>query len=365
MSKPRILIMAGGTGGHVIPALTIARRLQAKGWEVHWLGTKAGLESTLVPKAMIPIHYIFVKGLRRRGLFAWFMAPLQLWLALVQSLIIILKLKPKVVLGGGGFVSGPGGMAAWLTCRPLVIYEQNAIAGTTNRCLSFFAKRVLEAFPGSFKANAKTICTGNPVREELLNLAPPTERFKDREGPLRLLIIGGSRGAVALNQLCPSALEKMPPDKRPQVWHQVGASQEAEVQETYVKAGLMARVEPFIEDMAAAYGWADLVLCRSGALTVSELAAVGIGSILVPFPFAVDDHQTYNGRFLEKEGAAILIAQSTLSAEKLADLLLELSQDRARLLLMAQQAYTLAKRDALDEVVTNCEEPLTYAFKRT
>lgn len=356
MSKPRILIMAGGTGGHVIPALTIARRLQEKGWEVHWLGTKAGLEATLVPKAMIPIHFIFVKGLRRTGLLAWGLAPLQLLWALIQSLKIIYTLNPKVVLGGGGFVSGPGGVAAWLTRRPLVIYEQNAIAGTTNRCLSFLASRVLEAFPGSFKGKIKAICTGNPVRETLLKLQPPAERFKESVGPLKLLILGGSRGAVALNQLCPKAIEKMPSNKRPQVWHQVGAGQEKVVQEAYANAGLSARVEPFIEDMAAAYGWADLVLCRSGALTVSELAAVGIGSILVPFPFAVDDHQTYNGRFLEKEGAAILVPQSTLTAEKLADLLLEFSQDRARLLLMANAAYALAKREALAEVTSYCEE---------
>jgi UDP-N-acetylglucosamine--N-acetylmuramyl-(pentapeptide) pyrophosphoryl-undecaprenol N-acetylglucosamine transferase len=347
--------MAGGTGGHVIPALTVARLLQDKGWEVHWLGTRSGLEATLVPKARIPLHYIFVKGLRRRGVFAWLFAPLQLLWALGQTLRILFKLKPKVVLGGGGFVSGPGGVAAWLMRCPLVIYEQNAIAGTTNRCLSRLASRVLEAFPGSFKANAKAICTGNPVRVELFHLPAPLERFKNRTGPLKLLILGGSRGAVALNQLCPKAILQIPTHRRPEVWHQVGAGQEDLVQQAYAVAGLIARVEPFIEDVATAYGWADLVLCRAGALTVSELAAVGVGSILVPFPFAVDDHQTYNGRFLAEQGAALLIAQSALSAEKLAQLLLELSEDRAQLLTMANAAYALARRDALMQVAAYCE----------
>ncbi len=356
--------MAGGTGGHVIPALAVAHRLQARGWDVHWLGTKAGLEAILVPKAMIPIHYIFVKGLRRKGLLAWFLAPLQLLWALCQSLKIIFALKPKVILGGGGFVSGPGGVAAWLTRCPLVIYEQNAIAGTTNRCLCVLATRVLEAFPGSFKASARAICTGNPVREELLNLPAPVERLKDRKGPLKLLILGGSRGAVALNQLCPKAIEQMSTDERPEIWHQVGAGQETLVEEAYRVAQLTARVEPFIEDMASAYRWADLVLCRAGALTISELAVVGGGSILVPFPFAVNDHQTCNGRFLEKAGAAILIAQDTLSASMLAELLLKLSQDRQRLLTMAKAAYALAKPDALTAVATYCEESLGYAFKR-
>jgi len=243
-----------------------------------------------------------------------------------------------------------------------VIHEQNAIVGMTNLWLARIAAQVLEGFPGAFNAKAKTICTGNPVREELLDLPPPSARFKGRQGPLRLLILGGSQGAEALNQLCPLAIQRLAKDKRPEIWHQAGGGREVLTKKAYDAARIEARVEPFIEDMTVAYAWADIVLCRAGALTVTELAAVGVGSILVPYPFAVDDHQTHNGRFLEMAGAAKLMAQSTLSAEKLADILLELSQDRDQLLKMAEAAYTTARRDALKEVATYCEEIGYNAF---
>lgn len=365
MSKRRILMMAGGTGGHVFPALAIAHHLQKEGWDVHWLGTKAGLEASIVPKANIPIHYIEVRGLRKKGLLGWCLAPFRLLLALFQSLGVIYQLKPDVVLGMGGFISGPGGLAAWLLRCPLIIHEQNAIVGLTNRVLSHVADRVLEAFPGAFDAKAGAICTGNPIRENLLDLAIPSVRFKERQGACRLLVLGGSQGALALNQICPMALEKIPVEQRPIVWHQAGAKHDVLTQAAYTAAGVAAKVEPFIDDMAAAYAWADLVLCRSGALTVTELATVGIGSILVPYPFAVDDHQTANGRFLENVGAAQLIDQSHLSAENLAALFLELFSDRDRLLTMAEAAYQIARRNAVNEVSRYCEEGSKRGTKKS
>jgi len=365
VNKPRIVIMAGGTGGHVFPALAVARYLINNGWEVHWLGTKRGMESRLVPNAGIPIHYVSVQGLRKTGLWSLFLAPIQLFLALCQSLKIIFSLKPKVVVGMGGFVSGPGGVAAWLLRRPLLIHEQNSIAGMTNRLLAMIADKVLEAFPESFPTQVKTICTGNPVREELLQLPAPAIRFQGREGPLRLLVLGGSQGARALNELCPLALLGIPAEKQPVVWHQTGIQSVEKTRQAYQNLGLTAKVEPFIEDMAAAYAWADLVLCRAGALTIAELAAVGIGSILVPYPFAVDDHQTHNGHFLERVGSATVIQQKVLSAQTLAEMLLEFSADQSRLLQMAEAAYSLAKRDALVQVANYCEEIGSHANKKT
>lgn len=356
MTVARILIMAGGTGGHVFPALAVARRLQEKGCEIHWLGTKDGLEADIVPKAAISIHYISVKGLRRKGKLAWVLAPFQVMIALFQSLRVILQVKPKVVLGMGGFVSGPGGIAAWLMRCPLVIHEQNAIVGMTNRWLAPVANQVLEAFPGAFPPTAKATCIGNPVREELLALEGPSSRFQNRVGPIRLLILGGSRGALALNQLCPLALQTIISDKRPEVWHQTGAGLDIATREAYQSKGVSARVEPFIDNMAEAYAWADLVLCRAGALTIAELTAVGVGSILVPYPYAVDDHQTHNGHFLKEAGAAKLMQQSELTKEILAKFLVELSEDRNKLLVMAEIARNLAYRDALTKVVTVCEK---------
>ncbi len=361
MKKPCILIMAGGTGGHVFPALAVAHQMQKNGWEVHWLGTTTGLEAKIMPQNPIPIHYITVRGLRRRGFLGWCLAPFTVTRALWQSIRIIHRVKPQVVLGMGGFISGPGGLAAWLLRCPLVIHEQNAIVGFTNRWLALVAAEILEAFPGAFKGGRAT-CIGNPVREALLNLPPPRDRFHHRNGLVRLLILGGSQGALALNELCPEAIQQLPKGERPEIWHQAGAGREIATAKAYEAAGIAARVEPFINDMASAYAWADVVLCRAGALTVSELAAAGVGSILVPFPFAVDDHQTYNGRFLEKAGAALLIAQSDLNPHKLADTLGELLTDRERLVKMAEAAYTIAKRDAVTKMTKICGEISKHAL---
>ncbi len=356
MIKSRLVIMAGGTGGHVFPALAVARELMAKGWEVHWLGTKRGMETQIVPKAGIPLHYITVKGVRRNGFWAFVLSPFQIGWAIIQSLFHLFRLQPTLVLGMGGFVAGPGGIAAWLLRKPFIIHEQNSIAGLTNRWLSKIATRTLEAFPKTFKPEVKAIYTGNPVRAELLTQALPQDRFKGRQGPLRLLVLGGSRGARALNELCPAAISLMPIDKRPEIWHQSGEKLLLAATTLYDEKRISARVEPFIEEMVEAYTWADLVLCRAGALTIAELTAVGVGSLLVPHPFVVDDHQTTNGAFLMASKAAIVIQQAVLTPQKLADILTAFSEDPVQLTEMATAAYALAKRDALERVVAYCEE---------
>lgn len=356
--------MAGGTGGHIFPALALAHYLQAKGWDVQWMGTKAGLEADIVPKHQIPLHFISVQGLRGTGVIRLLKAPFYLLLALMQALKVLLSIKPTLVVGMGGFVSGPGGVAAWLLRRPLVICEQNAIAGFTNECLSRLATKVLEGFPHSFKGTKKAVYTGNPVREVFLKAKVPSVRFSNRTGPIRLLIVGGSRGALALNTLTPEAIQLLPEDKRPEVWHQAGGNRDEQTRKAYEKAGVVARVEPFIDDMVAAYEWADLVLCRSGALTVAELSAVGVGSILVPYPYAVDNHQWHNGRFLEQAGAAVLISQKDLTPKRLSQELSQKFEGRGHLQIMAEAAYEVAKRDALTEIGLRCEECGEYAFKK-
>ncbi|MDQ2695681.1 MAG: undecaprenyldiphospho-muramoylpentapeptide beta-N-acetylglucosaminyltransferase, partial [Pseudomonadota bacterium] len=285
-----VMIMAGGTGGHVFPALAVAEWLRRRDVPVVWMGTRRGLEATLVPKAGIPVEWIGVAGLRSSGWRRGLMAPVMLAQALGQAAVALGRCRPRVVLGMGGFVSGPGGLMAWLRRIPLVIHEQNAVAGLTNRWLARFADQVLEAFPDSFPAARHARCTGNPVRQAIADLLPPAARFAGRRGPARLLVVGGSQGALALNQLVPQALARLP--ERPEVWHQAGGRLLEAARTAYAQAGVSARLEPFIDDMAGAYGWADLVLCRAGALTVAELAAAGVGAVLVPFPYAVDDHQT-------------------------------------------------------------------------
>ncbi|MBP6103479.1 MAG: undecaprenyldiphospho-muramoylpentapeptide beta-N-acetylglucosaminyltransferase [Gammaproteobacteria bacterium] len=350
--------MAGGTGGHIFPGLALADYLQEKGWTVAWLGTTKGLEAELIPKAGLTLHTISIEGLRGKGWAAWLRAPLKLLIALGQALKILHRLKPRLVVGMGGFVSGPGGLAAWFLGIPLVIHEQNAVAGTTNRCLAPFSAKVLEGFPRSFKSAVKALYTGNPVRQAFLACIHPTQRFEQREGPLKLLIVGGSRGARVLNHCCPKALAILPVNKRPLIWHQTGRLAETSTLLAYKQAGVVARVDPFIDDMAAAYAWADIVLCRAGALTVAELAAVGVASILVPFPFAVDDHQRYNACFLEAAGAARLINESDLSPEHLVKVLGDLLEKPALLCTMAIAAYAVSKRDARLSVGAVCEELL-------
>ncbi|HEY4210525.1 MAG TPA: undecaprenyldiphospho-muramoylpentapeptide beta-N-acetylglucosaminyltransferase [Steroidobacteraceae bacterium] len=364
---PTVLIMAGGTGGHVFPALALARLLRTKSYEVVWLGTQRGLEARVVPKESIPIEWLSVGGIRGKGVVTALAAPFRLARALVQALGIVRKHKPVVVVGLGGFVTGPGGVAAWLMRRPLMIHEQNAIAGFTNRCLSHLARRVLEAFPGSFGREVNSQVIGNPVRQDIIDVPPPAERFAERSGALRILVIGGSQGATKLNAVVPYALAKLRMGAAGtgsagavplaiDVRHQAGERWIESARQTYLEAGVRADVRPFIEDMAEAYGWADLVICRSGALTVSELAAVGVGAVLVPFPAAVDDHQTHNARYLVNEGAAILMSDRELTAERLAAELEKLCAGRGKLLAMAERARLLAKPHAAEELAASCIE---------
>lgn len=347
MTGGTVLIMAGGTGGHVFPALAAARVLRERGYEPVWLGTRLGLEAKLVPPQQIAVEWITVSGLRGKGVTAWLAAPFKLSLAIWQSLQVMRRRNPVVVLGAGGFVSGPGGIAAWLTRRPVVIHEQNAVAGLTNRLLARIAKRVLEAFPSSFPGSIRAERVGNPVRREITSLAPPEQRFATRTGPLRVLVIGGSQGAAKLNAAVPAALAMIDAPSRPQVLHQAGERHIASARESYQKHGVNAEVRPFIDDMAAAYGWADLVICRSGALTVSELAAAGVPALFVPFAAAVDDHQTRNAKFLVDAHAGLLIAERELTPLRLAnELQALLAGGRPRLLEMASKARALAITDA-------------------
>jgi UDP-N-acetylglucosamine--N-acetylmuramyl-(pentapeptide) pyrophosphoryl-undecaprenol N-acetylglucosamine transferase len=346
-----ILIMAGGTGGHVFPALAVADALRARGVEVVWMGTRRGLEARVAPAAGIPIDWVSVSGLRGKSLLKTLLSPFMLMIAFAQAFGIMLARRPRAVLGMGGFVTGPGGLSAWLLRRPLLIHEQNAIPGLTNRLLSRIAREVLEGFPGSLP-NGRHV--GNPVRADIAALPAPAQRMNGRNGAARLLILGGSLGARALNRLLPAALAKLDPALRPAVRHQAGRSHFDEAPAAYQAAGVTARVEPFIEDMAAAYAWADLVVCRAGALTIAELAAAGIGAILVPYPHAVDDHQTANARYLSDAGAALVHQEAALNADALAALLSGLVGDRARLLSMANAARALARPDAGRIVAERC-----------
>jgi len=353
MSQP-ILIMAGGTGGHVFPGLALARLLREHSLEVVWLGTERGLESRVIPAEGIPIERLSVGGLRGKGTLTWLAAPFRLTLALLQALSVMRRHRPSVVVGLGGFVTGPGGVAAWLTRRPLLIHEQNAVAGLTNRILAHLARQVLEAFPGSFDRTVHARVIGNPIRRDISALPPPAVRFAGRAGPIRLLVIGGSQGAARLNAVVPFALKRLAGSIAFDVRHQAGERWIEAGRASYAQAGVRADVRPFIEDMSEAYGWADLVICRAGALTVSELAAVGVGAILVPFPGAVDDHQAFNARYLVRAEAALLIADRELTEERLAAELGRLGTGRGRLLAMAERARVLAMPRAADELAASC-----------
>ncbi len=352
--KGPVLIMAGGTGGHVFPALALAHSLRASAVEVVWLGTRRGIEARLVPAEGIAIEWLSVGGLRGKGWRTRLAAPWRLTVALWQALAVMRRRRPSVVVGLGGFVTGPGGIAAWLTRRPLLIHEQNAIAGFTNRTLAPLAREVLEAFPGSFGPAVRARTIGNPVRPEISSLAPPRERLAARTAPLRVLVIGGSQGAVRLNTVVPYALARAAAVCRMEVRHQAGERWIAACRQSYAEAGVPADVQPFITDMAAAYAWADLAICRAGALTVSELAAAGLGSVLVPFPAAVDDHQTYNARLLVRQGAAILLSERELTAERLAAELERLCAERERLVEMAERARALGRPDATAQLTASC-----------
>jgi len=355
MTRDVALIMAGGTGGHVFPALATARVLQRRGYGIVWLGTKRGIESRLVPAEGIPVEWLSVSGLRGKGLATYLVAPLRLAVALVQALRAVRRHRPSVVLGAGGFASGPGGVAAWLLRRPLVVHEQNAVAGLTNRMLARLADRVLEGFPGSFGRHVRAEHVGNPVRPEIAAVAPPERRYDAREGRARLLVFGGSQGSARLNAVLPAAVAELPAALRPEVLHQTGPRGLDETAAAYRARGIEADVRPFIDDMAGAYGWADLAVCRSGALTVAELAAAGVPAVLVPFPAAVDDHQTRNAEYVVRAGGALLLPESVLTPVSLAAGLHELLEaGRPRLARMAAAARAMAITDADERLADAC-----------
>ncbi len=365
-NKPKgpILITAGGTGGHVYPGLAVARALQEQNIPVIWMGTHKGLEARVIPEAGIDMVYLSVNGLRGKGVTALLAAPFQLMKALFQSLIIMLKVKPSAVLGMGGFVAGPGGLVAALLGKPVIIHEQNAIPGLTNKLLSKVSKKILEGFPGTF-SKSNSVGIGNPVRQDIASIPPPAERMGDRWGQVNVLIFGGSLGAQVLNEVVPMALDELPIDKRPVVRHQAGKNKDQATKSLYEKMAVKAEVTPFIEDMAEAYEWADLVICRSGALTVAELAAAGVASIMVPYLYAVDDHQTANAKYLSESGAGILISQNDLTKESLSALLTELCSNRNKLIEMSIKARKLAKPEATKEVAAICAEYAGYDFDKS
>lgn len=364
-----ILITAGGTGGHVYPGLAVARALIEQNIPVIWMGTPKGLEARVIPEAGIEMVHLSVNGLRGKGLTTLLAAPLQLAKALFQSVMIMVKVKPSAVLGMGGFVAGPGGLVAALMGKPVLIHEQNAIPGLTNKLLSNVSKKILEGFPGTFPASGnkkkKVIGIGNPVRKDIAAIDTPKKRLGDRWGRINILVFGGSLGAQVLNEVVPMALEEMPLDKRPIVRHQAGKNKDETTKSRYEKMSVAAEVTPFIEDMAEAYEWADLVICRSGALTVAELAAAGMASVMVPYLHAVDDHQTANAKYLSDSGAAILMPQHELNADSLATVLTELCSDRDKLIEMSIKARRLAKPEATEEVAALCADFAGYDFKRT
>jgi UDP-N-acetylglucosamine--N-acetylmuramyl-(pentapeptide) pyrophosphoryl-undecaprenol N-acetylglucosamine transferase len=349
--------MAGGTGGHVMPALAVARYLIENQIPVHWLGTRHGIEARLVPAAGLPISYIDIQGVRRRGLKSLLLAPFRIAKAFVQSCRIILAEQPTVVLSMGGYVAGPGALAAWCLRRPVVLHEQNAIPGTTNKILAVLAQRIMVAFPEVFmKRPAKVIFTGNPVREDIIAIKPPQERTKKTTSPLRILVLGGSQGATKLNEVVPQAIALLEQEALPVILHQTGKDHVQATKTNYIKYGVKAKITDFIDEMALAYEWADVVICRSGALTVSEIAAAGVASILIPFPFAVDDHQTANAQYLSEHGAAFLLPQIDFSARALRDLLEDLILHPEKRLNMAMASRKLAMPLATRTVAENCLE---------
>ncbi|MDR2186639.1 MAG: undecaprenyldiphospho-muramoylpentapeptide beta-N-acetylglucosaminyltransferase [Azonexus sp.] len=349
MSKT-ILIMAGGTGGHIFPALAVAGKMRDAGWRVAWLGNPDGMEARLVAPQGFEMVWIRFAALRGKGLARKFLLPLNLLRAFAQALRALRRVRPDVALGMGGYITFPGGMMAALTGVPLVLHEQNAVAGLANRVLARVADRVLSGFPDVLP---KAEWLGNPVRDEIAALPPPAERFAGRHGALRLLVIGGSLGARALNETVPQAMALLTADEQPEIVHQAGEKMIDELKANYAAVGVAAHCVPFIEDMAGAYAWADLVICRAGALTVAELAAAGVASILVPYPHAVDDHQTLNARFLASVGGAFLLPQEELSADNIA---LIRNYSRCQLLEMAAKARSLARPEAAGDAAFACAE---------
>lgn len=351
-----ILIMAGGTGGHIFPALAVADILRDRGWRVTWMGAPRSMEAELVPRHGYPMALVRFAGLRGKGWLRKLMLPANLLIAMWQSAVAIFRYRPDVVLGLGGYITFPGGIMAAILRRPLVLHEQNSIAGLSNRVLAKFAQRVLGGFPDVLPGSD---WCGNPVRADIAALVEPERRYAMRTGQMRVLVVGGSLGAKAINETVPQALARLSKNDRPLVVHQTGKQHLDTVVRAYQQAGVQADIKPFIDEMAKQYGQADLVICRAGALTVAELAAAGVASILIPFPQAVDDHQTANARFLSDHGAALLLPQSELSVDRLASLLAELlvgAHPRDKLASMAQLARSLAKSDAATRVAEVCAE---------
>ena len=351
MTPKCALVMAGGTGGHIFPGLAVAEALRDAGWRVHWLGAPDSMEQQLVPPRGFAFESVQFGGVRGKGLQTLALLPFKLLRAFWQSLQVVRRVQPDVVLGLGGYITFPGGLMASLCGKPLVLHEQNSVAGLANKVLASLADRVFTAFPGVFK---RAQWVGNPLRSAFLNQAAPAERFAGRTGPLRLLVVGGSLGAKALNDIVPQALALLPEAQRPVVTHQSGAKQIDALRASYAAAGVQAELTPFIEDTATAFAQADLVIARAGASTVTEIAAVGAAALFVPFPFAVDDHQTTNARFLVEAGGAWVVSQSDLTAQMLAERLMGLH--RETLLACAENAYGQRKTNATREVVMVCEE---------
>ena len=351
MTQKCALVMAGGTGGHIFPGLAVAEALREAGWRVHWLGAPDSMESQLVPPRGFAFEAVAFGGVRGKGLATLAFLPLKLLRAFWQSLQVVRRVKPDVVLGLGGYITFPGGMMASLWGKPLVLHEQNSVAGLANKVLAQLADRVFTAFPGVFKTGQ---WVGNPLRQAFMQQATPAERFAGRSGPLRVLVVGGSLGAKALNDIVPQALALMPEASRPQVIHQSGAKQIEALRANYEAVGVQAELTPFIDDTASAFAQADLVICRAGASTVTELAAVGVAALFVPFPFAVDDHQTTNAQFLVASGGGWLVPQAELTAQNLAERLAALSRDTLQD--VAEKAHAQKKTNATREVVMACEE---------
>lgn len=346
---PTLMVMAGGTGGHIYPGLAVADALRDRGWRVVWMGNPDGMEARIVPASGYEVAWVRFTALRGKGLLRKLLLPFNLLRGFAQAFGQIRRVKPDVVLGMGGYVTFPGGMMAVLLGCPVVVHEQNSVAGLANRVLARVADKVVTGFPDVLK---KGVWIGNPVRAEITAVVPPAARFAGRSGPLKVLVVGGSLGAAALNEAVPKALALLAPHERPLVTHQAGTKQIDALRVAYKAAGAEGELLPFIDDMAERYGSADLVICRAGALTVAELAAVGVASVLVPFPHAVDDHQTGNARFLADAGAAVLLPQTELTPQRLATLLHEMN--RARLLDMAEKARGCARPDATARVADVC-----------
>jgi UDP-N-acetylglucosamine--N-acetylmuramyl-(pentapeptide) pyrophosphoryl-undecaprenol N-acetylglucosamine transferase len=360
VAAPLVMMMAGGTGGHVYPALAVADELRARGYRVEWIGTERGLEERVVPAADIELHHLSVRGVRGKRLWHKVQSLFSLGASAVQALWLVARRWPACVVGLGGYVAGPAGVAAWLLRRPLLIHEQNAVAGTTNRLLRPLASRTLAAFPDAFAEQSVTAVVGNPLRKPLLSAAQEEHAGYDGKRALRLLVLGGSLGAEPINRLLPPAVRAVNAQLGEQVlevWHQAGPAHGESLQQAY--GDLLAeqvRVSPFIEDMASAYQWADLVLCRAGALTVSELAVMGRPSLLVPLPHAIDDHQTGNANTLATAGAAVILVQSTLDVDALLVQLRRFIEQPQRLSAMAQAARDVAQPEATQRVCDHCEE---------